>query len=56
MYKRKEELCKYNENVECREGNCLKCGWNPKVAKKRLERIRAKLIRQYKGKEVWQYE
>ena len=28
-------FCRYQENVECSDRNCAKCGWNPKVAAER---------------------
>ena len=31
------EQCIYNEGVECTLHRCGRCGWNPTVAKKRLE-------------------
>ena len=33
--------CVNNEHVTCRDRNCEKCGWNPKVAEARLEKIRS---------------
>lgn len=37
--------CEFNEGVSCFPvGDCQKCGWNPNVAQKRLERILAKLL------------
>lgn len=36
--KRKSTSCKYNDGVVCPEKDrCKKCGWNPKVADRRLE-------------------
>lgn len=34
--------CKYRKNINCPEEcrRCDKCGWNPKVAARRLEKIR----------------
>lgn len=29
--------CPYNDAVECSSRKCSKCGWNPEVAKARLE-------------------
>lgn len=36
-----EELCRFNEEIPCSPANrrCDRCGWNPKVAQERLERI-----------------
>ena len=31
--------CLHNEGVACINHNCDNCGWNPKVAKKRMEAI-----------------
>lgn len=31
--------CILNEGVECYDHKCRNCGWNPKVARKRLEAI-----------------
>ena len=33
------EVCDFNEGVLCKQRNCRKCGWNPKVAKKRMEAL-----------------
>ena len=32
-----KQVCKYNEGVDCFDGKCESCGWNPEVAKKRTE-------------------
>ena len=29
--------CRFNEGVECSKHKCGECGWNPAVAKKRME-------------------
>ena len=29
--------CYYNQNIECRGGDCTECGWDPYVSEKRLE-------------------
>ena len=43
--------CKFNGFVECRSMNrCEKCGWNPKVKNRRLEKIEEKLFLRKKGK------
>ena len=36
-----KEPCRYNEEVSCcpARRHCDRCGWNPKVAQERLERI-----------------
>ena len=31
--------CILNEGVECYDHKCRNCGWNPKVQRKRLEKI-----------------
>ena len=31
------ERCQFNEGVVCSNHKCSKCGWNPEVAKKRME-------------------
>lgn len=37
-------VCRYNDGVECREKDrCDRCGWNPVVARDRLERIKHRL-------------
>ena len=33
------EKCIYNEGVECNRPKCRGCGWNPDVAKKRMEAV-----------------
>jgi hypothetical protein len=35
----KEQPCLYNEGCSCLKKECWKCGWNPKVAKARTEKI-----------------
>lgn len=40
--KRKSEVgipCKYNEGCACISRDCWRCGWNPKVAKARAEKV-----------------
>lgn len=35
--------CPFNAMLDCPPGeahNCKKCGWNPKVAEERLERVK----------------
>ena len=34
-----DEACVYNEGVSCIIHKCKKCGWNPDVAKKRMEAL-----------------
>ena len=33
-------LCRYNDCVECSDGYCARCGWNPSVSRRRIKRIR----------------
>ncbi len=35
--------CDYNEKIECKQKTCSECGWNPEVAKARLDAIIAKM-------------
>lgn len=35
--KEDRQYCQFNDGVECYQRKCGKCGWNPEVAKKRLE-------------------
>lgn len=38
-------VCHYNDCVMCVERiNCMKCGWNPTVAKRRSSKIRKELL------------
>lgn len=39
-------ICKYVDAVLCRPSqmNCEKCGWNPEVSKRRLEKIKKQRI------------
>jgi hypothetical protein len=34
---KERELCRFNDAVECSKHMCRNCGWNPAVAKKRME-------------------
>lgn len=36
---RKYKTCPYNDACRCSEATCKRCGWNPKVAKARMERM-----------------
>lgn len=39
-YKKQEYYdCPHNEGCRCRWKNCHKCGWNPKVADARMQKI-----------------
>lgn len=31
--------CLHNDGVDCEQRKCSTCGWNPKVARKRLEAL-----------------
>jgi uncharacterized C2H2 Zn-finger protein len=31
-------VCPYNQGVGCYDRNCITCGWNPEVAKARLDK------------------
>lgn len=33
-----ERVCVHNDNVLCGGENCGKCGWNPAVAKRRVNK------------------
>ena len=35
----KPTVCPHNSACRCTEHNCYNCGWNPKVAKMRLDKI-----------------
>jgi hypothetical protein len=51
-----ERICQYNEEVICDSNECYHCGWDPEVAKARLEDMTSqKLFRvPYTGYcEVW---
>lgn len=39
----KELICPYNVAVICKSHGCDTCGWNPKVAQERLDKIVAKM-------------
>lgn len=36
----KNGLCRYNDCVNCDDGYCASCGWNPSVSRKRIRMIR----------------
>ena len=36
----KPTVCKYNEGCRCTTRDCYNCGWNPIVAKMRIEKIK----------------
>lgn len=35
----KRYICKYNCEITCKDRKCAKCGWNPTVARRRLNRF-----------------
>ena len=37
----KEQTCIYNDGCKCLMKTCWKCGWNPKVNAKRMEKLKA---------------
>ena len=40
--------CKFGvQGVACNRKGCSKCGWNPEVSKRRLDKIRANMEAQY---------
>ena len=44
-----EPDCPFNAMLDCPPGeahNCKKCGWNPKVAEERLEKMRMEAARE----------
>ncbi len=44
-----ERVCQYNEDVICDSAECHRCGWDPKVAKERLESI----VRKESGQKLY---
>lgn len=45
--------CPFNESITaCKknEKKCHKCGWNPEVAKARIEKLKSKPLAPMKGK------
>ena len=38
-------------SVQCERRECAKCGWNPEVAKARLDEIIEKMIKESKERE-----
>lgn len=39
-YQKGPMACPMNDGVDCRGGDCAKCGWNPEVEKARKEKLR----------------
>ena len=35
----KPTVCPHNDACRCTERNCYKCGWNPKVAQMRMDKV-----------------
>lgn len=40
-------LCRFNKGVVCEKCSCESCGWNPEVAEKRNDKIRAEMEEKY---------
>ena len=40
---KKDMSCPHNDALICERKNCRKCGWNPNVAKRRVEELLEKL-------------
>lgn len=38
-YKRKPYVCPHNDACTCMVKECYKCGWHPKVSKRRMDKI-----------------
>jgi hypothetical protein len=38
----KDTTCPHNDACRCTKRECFKCGWNPTVAKMRLDKFRGK--------------
>ena len=36
----KDTTCPHNEACRCTKRDCYKCGWNPTVAKARMEKLK----------------
>lgn len=47
--KKKLDSCQFNEGVGCEYKVCGKCGWNPEIAAKRFEKIKAQYQPQEQG-------
>ena len=47
--KKRTELhqCPYNRECRCRTKNCHKCGWNPTVAKARMEKVQTREVKSH---------
>ena len=41
-YEKKPVVCQYNEGCQCTVKSCYNCGWNPVVAKMRLDKLQEK--------------
>lgn len=39
-YDRKPTVCPHNDACRCENQDCYNCGWNPKVAKMRIEKLK----------------
>ena len=40
----KDTGCPHNADLRCDVKNCKRCGWNPEVAKRRLDAIQGKRV------------
>lgn len=38
-----ERICQHNDAIICDSTECYHCGWDPEVAKKRAEDVRARM-------------
>ena len=43
----REVACRYADGVVCSKRDCEKCGWNPKTADARLEKLHAEMEARY---------
>ena len=39
----KEGVCRYNKAVNCEDGYCAKCGWNPSEHRRRVRKVREQI-------------
>ena len=44
--RQKSGSCYYSDGVECRNRNCIHCGWNPLVAEQRRKANRQKIMQE----------
>ena len=43
----KDRNCPYTDAVVCDKKKCYKCGWNPKVAQARMEKIQTREVKSH---------